>query len=250
MKTYFHYILTSILFITTFNSSSQGIAIKKENKVKILEKNLKKTGLLKNLKNIYSCVINYETLIENADGLEIIGKVIYKDPNYFYHSENRIFQEEQQIFTTKFDGKNCLVEREIDKITTSNKISKELMNEKYISNNPFYTSFLFDNIDKVLSIEKIKKDRKTVFELKINDNKCDSLLLYIDETSYFLIQKKIYKNNILNSIIYSDFKNVEGFVIPHKETSNKYINNKLAQTLNKEIVSLDLNVDINDTIFK
>ena len=93
------------------------------------------------------------------------------------------------------------------------------MNEKYISNNPFYTSFLFDNIDKVLSIEKIKKDRKTVFELKINDNTCDSLLLYIDETSYFLIQKKIYKNNILNSIIYSDFKNVEGFVIPHKELS-------------------------------
>ena len=93
MKTYFHYIFTSILFITTSNSTSQGIAIKKENKVKILEKNLKKTGLLKNLKNIYSCVINYETLIENADGLEIIGKVIYKDPNYFYHSENRIFQE-------------------------------------------------------------------------------------------------------------------------------------------------------------
>ena len=54
----------------------------------------------------------------------------------------------------------------------------------------------------------------------------------------------------MNSIIYSDFKNVEGFVIPHKETSNKYINNKLAQTLNKEIVSLDLNVDVNDTIFK
>ena len=250
MKTNFHYILGVILFITTSYSTSQSIGLKKENKVKILEKNLKKTGLKKNLKNINSCVINYETFINNADGLEITGKVIFKDPNYFYHSENRIFQKEQQIFTTKFDGKNCLVEREIDKLTTSNKISKELMNEKYISNNPFYTSFLFDNIDKVLSIEKIKKDRKTIFELKINDNTCDSLLLYIDAASYFIIQRKIYKNNSLNSIIYSDFKNVEGFVIPHKETSNKYINNKLAQTSNKKIVSVNLNVDINDTIFK
>ena len=125
MKTNFHYILGVILFITTSYSTSQSIGLKKENKVKILEKNLKKTGLKKNLKNINSCVINYETFINNADGLEITGKVIFKDPNYFYHSENRIFQKEQQIFTTKFDGKNCLVEREIDKLTTSNKISKE-----------------------------------------------------------------------------------------------------------------------------
>ena len=54
----------------------------------------------------------------------------------------------------------------------------------------------------------------------------------------------------MNSIIYSDFKNVEGFVIPHKETSKKYINNKLAQTLNKKIVSLDLNVDVIRYTFK
>ena len=66
----------------------------------------------------------------------------------------------------------------------------------------------------------------------------------------FLIQKKIYKNNSLNSIHYSDFRNVEDFVIPHKETTNRYLNNKLAQTLNKKIVSVNFNVDVNDSIFK
>tara|TARA_B100001287_G_scaffold275454_1_gene283092 strand:- start:75 stop:806 length:732 start_codon:yes stop_codon:yes gene_type:complete len=242
--------LLAILIITTSNSKSQTIELKKENKVKILEKNLKKTGLQKNLKNIFSTVIHYETFIDNADGLKITGKVIFKEPNCFYHSEKRIYQKEMQLFITKFDGENCFVEREIDKTKTSNKISKELMNEKYILNNPFYTNFLFDNIDEVLSINKVKKNKKTVFELKINDNTSDSMLLYIDATSYFLIQKKIYKNNSLNSIHYSDFKTVEDFVIPHKETSNRYLNNKLAQTLNKKIVSVNFNVDVNDSIFK
>ena len=124
MKSYFHYILGAILFMTTSHSTSQIIIFKKENRGKILAKNLKKTGQQKNLKNIYSYVINYKTLIDNADGLEITGKVIFKKPFFFYHSENRIFQKEQQIFTTKFDGENCLVEREINKIKTSKRFQK------------------------------------------------------------------------------------------------------------------------------
>ena len=60
---------------------------------KILEKNLKKTGLQKNLKNIFSYVIHYETFIDNADGLEITGKVIFKEPNYFYHSEKEFIKK-------------------------------------------------------------------------------------------------------------------------------------------------------------
>ena len=42
MKTYFFYMFLAILITTTSNSTSQTIELKKENKVKILEKNLKK----------------------------------------------------------------------------------------------------------------------------------------------------------------------------------------------------------------
>jgi outer membrane lipoprotein-sorting protein len=127
--------------------------------------------------------------------------------------------------------------------------------EKYMKEQSEIEGQLVNYKEKGSTVELLGKEDmegSEAYKIKLTDKDGDVTTYYLDASSYLVLKqeskKKIKEKEITSTVTMGDYKSVDGIMIPHSVEIKS--NNEQMGTQNVTIEKVEMNVPVEDDIFK
>ena len=212
---------------------------------KIINSYIQAIGGEKKIKRINTLQKKVKIEIQNSNSVQMNSTILYKKPNLYSHTLS--VGELGNVQSTKYDGINCILNRNYNNDHISEKIEGKLLEEKKEEFYPFPIVQLknANKLFKLIEVEKKSDDNICIIKfIDFNDLETN---LFFNETNKLLSMKQTTHNNVVKTIKYRDYEEVEGIIFPFKELHTMSINEKIVQEsinqINKIVINEEIMID-------
>jgi len=210
--------------------------------VKIINSYLQAIGGEKKIKKIKTLQKKVKIEIQNSNSVQMNAFILYKKPNLYSYTLS--VGELGNVQTTKYDGINCILNRNYNNNHISEKIEDELLEEKKEEFYPFPIMQLKNSNKPFKLIEVTKKADENICIIKLIDFNDLETNLFFNEINKLLSMKQTTHKNVIKTIKYTDYEEFEGIIFPFKELHTMKINEKIVQESINQINKLVINEEI------
>ena len=201
---------------------------------KLIAKVIKASGGEKNIRKLTSRVTKYEIYFVNQEGY---GTKYTKAPNKAFYKITLTAQNKEVGYIAEyFDGKRGFFESNLYPTYEYEYTSKSLENLKFeytgksLENLKFRANFhdfldLNERIEKAEILRKDKLAGEDVYVLSVNPKRADKVTYFISAKTflvlrgdYILVPPSSPSASVNMTLLYEDYKKVDGVVIPFKVT--------------------------------
>ena len=212
---------------------------------KILNNYFKKIGGIKKLNKINTLQKYFTVEIEETNGLNVYGNIMYKMPDLYASKITQEIGELKRITSTKYNGKNCMITRNYNGETSTSEIKGKILEEQVKGFTPFPLLYAKKNNISFNIIEIHKTPKEKLYKLYMNDpTNVDSVFFLFDANSHYLVKKEEIGKKNTKITEYKNYQQVDEYVFPFLENSIIYIDKKIAQKSAHKINQIDINKSI------